>query len=203
MSEHSTVPNHHAHYPGFAGPSGLVAALSMIGGRHDNARLAAELCSVAPGDTIVDVGCGPGAAARYASRLGATVVGVDPAPIMLRVARIVHRSRSVRYVEGSAERLPVDTGWASVVWTIACVHHWNDVDDGIGEVCRVLQPGGRFLAIERARQPDAEGLGSHGWTPEQAEAFADACTRHGFLDVRTGTHDGRPTVHTVIARATD
>jgi hypothetical protein len=61
----------------------------------------------------------------------------------------------------------------------------------------VLRPGGRFLAAERHSEPGAQGLHSHGWTPEQAEAFADACRAHGFVDVRVEEH--RTDRHDVLA----
>ena len=38
----TATPNHHADYPGFSGASGLVAALTMIGGRDGDARFAAR-----------------------------------------------------------------------------------------------------------------------------------------------------------------
>ena len=81
-------PNHHARYPGFAGPAGFLAAASMVLGGQRDARLAERLSGLAAGDTVADIGCGPGTAARRAARLGASVVGVDPAPVMLRLARL-------------------------------------------------------------------------------------------------------------------
>ncbi len=202
MADHTVIPNHHAHHQPFSGVAGLVAALSMVTGRSDSARLAAGLCAVEPDDVLIDIGCGPGAAARHAGRLGAAVTGVDPAAVMLRVARLLTRSAKVRYLDGTAEALPVASDSATVVWSIATVHHWQDVDAGLQEVRRVVRPGGRFLAMERARQPDARGLASHGWTTEQAAAFADRCTEHGFAGVRTQTHTaGRSTVLTVLATA--
>src|SRR3954454_472135 len=74
------VPNHHAHYPAFAGVSGLVAALSMVRGRETQTKLALDLAGLRAADRVIDIGCGPGAAARHAARLGATVVGIDPSP---------------------------------------------------------------------------------------------------------------------------
>jgi len=68
------VPNHHAHYPGFAGLTGLLAALSMIG-REGDAKLVEELGGLRPEDTVLDIGCGPGTAVRRAARLGATATG--------------------------------------------------------------------------------------------------------------------------------
>ena len=186
-----TVPNHHAHYPGFAGLAGIVAAATMSIGRQGDARLVARLSGLAPGDTVVDVGCGPGAAARSAARAGASVTGVDPAQVMLRVARLLTRpSRRVRFVQGAAEDLPLPDDAASVLWTIASVHHWTDVDAGLREARRVLKPGGRFVALERRSQPDAHGLAGHGWTDDRAAAFADCCVTHGFVQVRVDRHEG-------------
>ncbi len=184
MSENTVLPNHHRDYPGFAGLMGLFAAATMTVGRTGVAQVAAELGRVGPDAIVVDVGCGPGAAARYAARLGASVTGVDPAPVMLRVARTLTRSPNVRYVEGTAEALPLADDSATVVWSIATVHHWRVIDDGLREVRRVLRPGGRFVAIERQTQPDADGLASHGWTAEQADEFTRACADHGFDDLR-------------------
>ena len=74
----------------------------MAVGREGDARLAEQLSGLHPGDKVVDVGCGPGTAVRRAARLGASVIGVDPAPVMLRVARILTRSsETVRYATGT------------------------------------------------------------------------------------------------------
>jgi ubiquinone/menaquinone biosynthesis C-methylase UbiE len=196
-------PNHHADYPGFAGPAGFIAAASMALGGKDNARLAARLSEVAARDTVADIGCGPGTAARHAARLGASVTGVDPAPVMLRLARLLtRRSNPVRYVQGSAESLPLPGSSVSAAWSIACVHHWADLDAGLDEARRVLKPGGRLVAIERLTRPGATGLASHGWTAEQASAFADRCLAHGFTGGTTSQHrGGRRTMVSVTATA--
>jgi ubiquinone/menaquinone biosynthesis C-methylase UbiE len=198
------VPNHHARYPGFAGPAGFLAATSMVLGGKGNARLAERLSELAAGDAVADIGCGPGTAARHAARLGALVSGVDPAPVMLRLARLLTRrpAHAVRYLQGSAEGLPLPDSSVSVAWSIASVHHWADLDAGLREARRVLKPGGRLVAIERLTRPGATGLASHGWTAEQASAFADRCLAHGFTGTRTNRHDGgRRTTVSVIATA--
>jgi ubiquinone/menaquinone biosynthesis C-methylase UbiE len=187
-----TIPNHHGDHPGFSGVGGVLAGLTMIAGRTEVARLAAQLTRVAPGDRLVDVGCGPGVAAREATRLGATVTGVDPAAPMLALARrLTRRARSIAWIEGTAEQLPLPDDSATVLWSISTVHHWHDIDAGLAEARRVLVRGGRLLAIERRTRPGARGHASHGWTDEQADVFAERCRAAGFVDVRVESSDLR------------
>ena len=190
--------NHHADHPGFAGIGGAVCGLVFLLVGRANARLAVALARPAVGDHVVDVGCGPGTAARAAARRGARVTGVDPAETMLRLARAVTRRRDVTWAEGSAEALPVADGTATVVWALATVHHWRDAAAGVAEAHRVLRAGGRLLAIERRTTRDATGLASHGWTREQAESFAELCRTTGFVDVDVrGERAGRRDVWAV------
>jgi ubiquinone/menaquinone biosynthesis C-methylase UbiE len=200
----TAVPNHHRDHPGFSGATGLLAAASMTVGRGGDARLAAELVDLRPGDAVVDVGCGPGVAARVAARRGASVVGVDPAPVMLRAARLLTRVDAVRYVEGVAEALPLPDDRATVLWSIATVHHWRDLDAGLHEARRVLRPGGRFVALERQVTPGATGHASHGWTEEQAHELVRIASVHGFVGARVAgpREAGRRTLLGVVASAT-
>lgn len=167
----------------------MAAGLTMLIGRGALARLACELTGVGRNDRVIDVGCGPGAAARQAASRGATVTGVDPAPVMLGLARILTRRPGVSWLEGTAEALPVRDGAATVLWSIATVHHWSDLDAGLTEARRVLGPGGRLLVAERRTRPGASGLASHGWVEEQATAFAQLARTAGFAEVRTERQD--------------
>jgi ubiquinone/menaquinone biosynthesis C-methylase UbiE len=199
------TPNHHAHYPAFAGVGGLLAAVSFIVGRGADADLALRLTDIGPRDYVVDVGCGPGVAVRRAAAAAASVVGIDPAPVMLRVARRLTRARTasaVRYIDGAAEALPLPDDSATVVWSLATVHHWHDLDAGLEEARRVLCPSGRLLAIERRVAPGARGHASHGWTDDQARTFAERCCAAGFAHAEIGHHQtGRRRVVSVLANA--
>ena len=194
--------NHHADHPGFSGLTGSLFALMFLFTGKAGARLAADVTAVGPDDLVVDVGCGPGTAARVAASRGAQVTGVDPAPSMLRVARLVtRRTTKISWAEGSAEKLPVSDSSATVVWALATVHHWRDVAAGIAESQRVLVPGGRLLAVERQSPPAASGVASHGWTRRQAEAFAALCRSAGMVDVDIADRRaGRRAVWAVSAR---
>jgi ubiquinone/menaquinone biosynthesis C-methylase UbiE len=195
-----TAPNHHRHHPGFSGVTGLLAAVTFSFGRGDDAALAIRLTGTEPGDRVVDIGCGPGAAARRAAKLGATVSGIDPAAVMLRTARLFPGRGDVRYLAGTAEDIPLPDDAVTVAWSLATVHHWSDIDAGLREVHRVLEPGGRFLALERHTHPGAKGVASHGWIRPQAETFAERCTQLGFADARVEEHDAHRPLISVLAR---
>lgn len=192
--------NHHADHPGFSGVTGAIVGVILLAMGRANARLAPELTGVSARDRVVDIGCGPGGAVREAARRGARVTGIDPAPVMLRLARAVGRDTGIDWVEGTAENVPLPDGAATVLWSLATVHHWRDVGLGLGEARRLLAPKGRLLAIERQAQPGATGLASHGWTQKQAESFAAQCRTAGFADVAVGHHGrGRRAVWAVTA----
>jgi SAM-dependent methyltransferase len=195
--------NHHADHPGFAGPIGVLAAATMLIGGRGSARLAVDHARVADTDHVVDIGCGPGSAVRAALRRGARVTGVDPAPVMLRLARTLTRdARGVSWSQGAAESLPLPDDSATVVWSLASVHHWKDVSAGLAEVKRVLAARGRFLVIERRVRAGATGLASHGWTDQQVQSFGAQCRAAGFDTVHTDRRTaGRRAVWVVIAEA--
>ncbi len=93
---------------------------------------------------VLDVGCGEGQVARLAVGGGATfVVGVDPTWAQVRTA--VERGGGPVYARSGAASLPFRD--ASFDTVVACLvfEHIEDVDDAIGEVARVLEPGGRFV----------------------------------------------------------
>lgn len=192
-------PNHHADLPGFSGIPGFLAGLAMLAGRGKVARLAADLAEISDTDRVVDIGCGPGAAVREAARRGAEVWGVDPAPVMLRIARgFTGRDAGISWLAGTAEGLPLPDGAATVTWSISTVHHWKDLDHGLAEVFRVLVPGGRLLAIERRREAGTSGLASHGWTDDQAQAFADYCVAKGLNNPHILTKQIGRTAHLIV-----
>jgi ubiquinone/menaquinone biosynthesis C-methylase UbiE len=136
---------------------------------------------------VLDIGCGPGAAVRYAVRRGSAATGVDPDPAMLRLARwstALRRSPNVSWLVGRAEKLPVPDDSATVAWAISSAHHWEDRAAAIGEARRALAPAGRLVLAERLTKPGARGHACHGLTRDQAEDLARQLTAAGFGQVR-------------------
>jgi SAM-dependent methyltransferase len=181
----------------------LVMAVSMTVGRGRLARAVADIGDLQASDRVVDIGCGPGTAAREAARRGAAATGVDPSPLMLRLARwitAIRRTENVGWLEGGAERLPVPDGQATVVWAVASFHHWSDRATGLSEACRALAPDGRLIVAEWLVRPGARGHGAHGMTSDQAGEFAGQLSGAGFRDARVSTRRvGRRTLVIISA----
>jgi ubiquinone/menaquinone biosynthesis C-methylase UbiE len=168
----------------FEGLFGYFVGLTMAFGRARSARLVADAAGVKAGDRVVDVGCGPGQFLLEAAERGATSVGVDPSSQMRRLAvrRTPARLRAaVTVTDGTAERLPLEDGAATVVWAVASFHHWDDPDAGLAEIRRVLEPGGRLLIAERLARPGG-WFRHHALTWQQAEQLAARVERAGFTD---------------------
>jgi ubiquinone/menaquinone biosynthesis C-methylase UbiE len=106
----------------------------------------------APGPRrILDVGCGTGYALRQlAARLpeAQELTGVDPAPGMIRVARGLGTDPRLRFVPGTAERLPAADGSVDLVISTTSFDHWADQQAGLAECARVLAPGGYLVLAD-------------------------------------------------------
>ncbi|MFI5286979.1 MAG: class I SAM-dependent methyltransferase [Candidatus Dormibacteria bacterium] len=176
------APRHHRHNAVFD----ALFAIAMAFRAGSVARFVAGLAELTPDDRVLDIGCGPGAAARIAARRCVTATGVDPTPAMLRMGRwinAVRGARNVSLVGGSAEHIPLPDRSASVIWALRSVHHWNDRAAGLAEALRVLSPGGRLLLVEQLVEPGAHG----GMTSDDVDQLMRDVDATGFIDVRRET----------------
>jgi demethylmenaquinone methyltransferase / 2-methoxy-6-polyprenyl-1,4-benzoquinol methylase len=109
-------------------------------------RLTAEAV-VRRGDRVLDACCGTGDLAIAATRAGAaSVVGLDFSPRMLERARRKHQG--VTWVEGDALALPFDDASFDAATVGFGVRNLADLPRGLGELRRVLVPGGRLAVLE-------------------------------------------------------
>ena len=104
--------------------------------------------AVPPGSaTVVDLGCGSGPVARLFP--GARVVGIDQSAGELALARTV--SSSALLVQARAPAIPVADGAADAVVSSMALMLLAPLDGVLGEVRRVLRPGGTFAATVPVR----------------------------------------------------
>ena len=109
-------------------------------------RLAAEAV-VAPGDRVLDAACGTGDLALAARAAGAgRVVGLDFSERMLERAR--RKSADVEWVRGDVLDLPFADASFDAATIGFGIRNVEDIERGLGELVRILRPGGRLACLE-------------------------------------------------------
>lgn len=125
------------------------------GGLEATGALLSQL-EITPQTRVVDIGAGLGGTARYVvHRYGAHVTGVDLTHAFVDVARALNErvrySSAITMIQGSALDMPVAGGSFDLA---VMLHVGMNIDDKsrlMGEVVRVLRPGGYFALFDVMR----------------------------------------------------
>lgn len=117
-------------------------------------RQALAAVGLAPGDSLLDVGCGTGGAtieAAVGERAG-LACGIDLSPRMIQHA--IQQARGLGNVEfrvADAEELPYPAASFDGALCAHSFHHYSDPVRALQEIRRVLKPGGRFVLLDSDR----------------------------------------------------
>jgi ubiquinone/menaquinone biosynthesis C-methylase UbiE len=111
----------------------------------------AWLCARAVG-RVLDLGAGTGANLPYVAS-DAQVLAAEPDPYMLERARrrAATLGRPVTFLPDAAESLSVETASVDAVLATLVLCTVDDPARALGEIRRVLRPGGRLLFLEHVR----------------------------------------------------
>ena len=117
-----------------------------------------ERLAPAPGDRWLDLATGTGAIAERAAAAGASVTGIDLAPVLIETAqeKAVAGGLEIDYRVGDVERLDLPDASFDKVSSTVGVMFAPDHEAAAGELARVTAPGGR---IALANWTPAGGLG--------------------------------------------
>jgi ubiquinone/menaquinone biosynthesis C-methylase UbiE len=98
---------------------------------------------------VLDVGCGNGFVVALYARGGADVTGVDltSRAIELTRKRLGYLGLQARLRQANAEELPFADASFDLVTSFGVLHHTPDTAKAIGEVYRVLKPGGKTIMM--------------------------------------------------------
>jgi ubiquinone/menaquinone biosynthesis C-methylase UbiE len=121
----------------------------LMAGRRDERAMALRMLGLAPGDSVLDVGCGPGNFTRAFARASpdGLVVGLDASRTMLDQAVREPNPPNVRYVRADAAALPFPDETFDAVCCFAALYFIERPLDAIDEMVRVLAPGGRIALL--------------------------------------------------------
>ena len=112
-------------------------------------RLVREALGAAPGERIMDVGCGPGFfCAELADEVSESgvVLGLDTSPAMLTLAKArCARHPNVQLREADAGSLPAEDGSFDAALCVQVLEYVPDATAALSEMRRVLRPGGRIV----------------------------------------------------------
>lgn len=105
---------------------------------------------------VLEIGIGSGLNLPLYGPAVDTVIGLEPSPELLRMARdrAATARVPVQLLEASAEAVPLDTASIDTVvmtWTLCTI---PDPHSALAELRRVLKPGGALLFVEHGRAPE-------------------------------------------------
>lgn len=110
-----------------------------------------------PRNIIADIGCGPGYLAFAVSKAfpGLRVIGIDYSVEMLRLAKrnlSRHKNNgSVLFQEADVIDLPFQNNSLDFTVSSLSLHHWQEAQQALIELYRVLKPGGQLLIFDLRR----------------------------------------------------
>jgi SAM-dependent methyltransferase len=176
----------------------ICAALFFGGRRHRIFNRLAIESRARPGDRVLDVGCGTGYFTRVmAQRVapGGTAHGVDSSGEAIAHARRVTQLANCTFADGSADALDAPEGSYDVVVSSLMMHHLPEAvrPRAMGEMVRVLRPGGSVLVAEfrppasRIGRRLVTGLtGHHAMAENRVELLAPMIQDAGFEQLQSG-----------------
>jgi len=145
------------------------------------ARFESALGGPLKGRRLLDVGCGTGGFSLLAAEAGADVWSVDESPEA--VALTAARTSAERAMVATAESLPFEDASFDLIYCYSTLEHLADAGRAVGEMVRLLRPGGRLYLHSPDRRGCFEGHYKVFWVPGLPRALSRA-----YLAAR-----GRPT----------
>ncbi|XP_013873342.1 uncharacterized methyltransferase YdaC [Austrofundulus limnaeus] len=154
---------------------------------------AVQMLEIQPGETVLELGHGPGLGLQAAAKLltgpAGHIIGVDYSEYMHQMAKerlkglIASGKVTLHLCDVAA--MPLADNTVDKVFHCNCYYFWPDLRKAALEIHRVIKPGGRVVTTMRLAHITALGakgvMPGENWRPE---AYMAALRDSGFTDVR-------------------
>jgi len=154
-------------------------------------RIAVRELAVQAGETVLEVGCGHGRTlARLAEAPSGFLAGIDPSDVMVRLARRrlqcwIDAGR-VDVSFASSAKIPHPDARFDATLAVHVVYFWNEPQADLGEIRRVLRPGGRALLVYRPRdERTLSSLPASVYALRSVDEIERLLAEAGFVDIHS------------------
>jgi ubiquinone/menaquinone biosynthesis C-methylase UbiE len=173
-------------------PCWLSSPVSAIKNEQMN-RFAVEQLGVQPKDQVLEIGFGHGHAIRLIAERAhqGMVAGIETSDAMVRHAarrnRELIKAGRIELWQGSVSSIPYEYSRFNKVVAVDNYQHWPQAEFNLGEVQRVLRPGGLLALCLRMQKPLTL---APGFRNEEVQEVAGLVRWVGFQDVKIVQRDG-------------
>jgi demethylmenaquinone methyltransferase/2-methoxy-6-polyprenyl-1,4-benzoquinol methylase/phosphoethanolamine N-methyltransferase len=203
----NTIHGHHTHEHAphtegrtirWAHSYDALVSVMTLGKAQEIRKATAEIAQIKIGDKVLDVGCGTGDltfAAKDRAGLAGEVHGIDASPEMIEVAqrKVSQTGTKINFQVDVIEKMSFPDHYFDVVLSSLMMHHLpNDLKRrGLGEIRRVLKPGGRLVIVD-FRRPNTftehvlTALLLHGGMQSGVQDLPALMRDAGFSNIETG-----------------
>jgi arsenite methyltransferase len=154
------------------------------------------LMKLAPGDRVLDLGCGAGWASRLIAKAvdsperPGQVIGLDVSDEMIHRARAASADYdNLMFVVGSAQQVPWEENFFDQVLSVESFYYYADQERALAELFRVMAPKGELYILINLYRDNHYSLR---WVEElkvpvqvhSEQEYIEMLRRHTFEDVR-------------------
>jgi ArsR family transcriptional regulator len=136
---------------------------------------------------VGDLGCGTGQVSAALAPHVARVIALDGSPEMLEAARQrLHGHANVDLREGALESMPIASAELDAAVASLVLHHQPEPARVLGEMARVLKPGGRILIVDMLPHDrlDYQQQMGHVWLGFSIESMHRLMAAAGFGEIK-------------------
>lgn len=144
---------------------------------------ALDLCPIVPGQTVLDLGCGPGDVSGLLSARGCIVTGVDGNPELLDTARAQNLPQA-HFILSDLRALELNERYDGIWCSFAAAYFPTDIADQLKRWASWLKPGGWICLIEIDQMFAHQPVSAQ--TAALLKQYTDQAYQAGRYDFRMG-----------------